>query len=62
MNDQTRAVLDAFINPECKDFMDLANVPGVGVDLVLLHIELMRSNNENLPTALIALEKVLKRK
>jgi hypothetical protein len=57
--DETRAVLDALMNPTHRDLIELANVPGVGADLALAHIELMREHGEPVPTSLNALERVL---
>jgi hypothetical protein len=59
LTDETRAVFDGLMYPQRRDLIALANVPDVGADLALAHIELMREHGEPVPTSLIALERVL---
>ena len=56
---ETQAVLDGLMHPQRRDLIALANVPDVGADLALAHIELMREHGEPVPTSLLALERVL---
>jgi len=61
MSQQVYKLIDGLLNPIRKDLLKLADVPDIGIDLLIEPIALMRENGEQVQSPNLALEAVLKR-